>query len=344
MRFDRQIRLFILLITSIVTGFLMTSCGGGAATVAGGGVGGTGISTGSITGFGSMEVNGVWFNTDSASFSRDGEPGLTQDDYSLGEVVTIVGTIDAGGTTGTANEVIFNDELEGPITVAPPQGQAEGQMEVLYQIVKYDAQTELHDEVNDDPNKLTSIDELAAGNVVEVSGYRDASNNILATSIKLSDDFHDNSEEIEVKGVISSDDNDGEFNIGTLVIDYSGIAPGELTHLGNHPWNGQYVEVKSTTQIAGGVMTASEIEIESGPVDIAEGDSVEVEGLITDFTTPASIFYVKGQAVQVNTQTAYVREGGGPADQGDLANDVLIEAEGTIEGGVLIADTIMFKQ
>ena len=45
--------------------FALSTCGGiGGSEFAGGGTGGTGISTGSITGFGSVVMNGVHFRTD----------------------------------------------------------------------------------------------------------------------------------------------------------------------------------------------------------------------------------------------------------------------------------------
>ena len=48
----------------LLLAFLSFSCGIGGSDFAGGGTGGTGISTGAISGFGSVVVNGVHFRTD----------------------------------------------------------------------------------------------------------------------------------------------------------------------------------------------------------------------------------------------------------------------------------------
>ncbi|MDP4918587.1 MAG: DUF5666 domain-containing protein, partial [Haliea sp.] len=93
---------------------------GGIASIAvgGGGIGGSGqssTSSGSIDGFGSIFVNGVRFDTDDAEVLIDGE--LRNDDaLRLGMVVVVTGQIDEGNTTGTAQRVIYDNELKGPIS------------------------------------------------------------------------------------------------------------------------------------------------------------------------------------------------------------------------------------
>ena len=50
----------------------------------------TGIAQGPISTFGSVVVNGVRYDTSSATFTINGTPG-TQDDLSVGQVITISG-------------------------------------------------------------------------------------------------------------------------------------------------------------------------------------------------------------------------------------------------------------
>ena len=99
----------------ILVCILLNACGSDSLQLANG-VGGTGISVGRLTGFGSMYVNGIKFNTDNATYIRDGVGSKSQDDFSTGEIVRINGTIDSNKITGTANEVIFTDLLEGVVT------------------------------------------------------------------------------------------------------------------------------------------------------------------------------------------------------------------------------------
>ena len=50
------------LLAGLIIGMALASCGGGGGQVAEGGIGGTGISTGTVTGFGSVYVNGVKYD------------------------------------------------------------------------------------------------------------------------------------------------------------------------------------------------------------------------------------------------------------------------------------------
>ena len=90
--------------TLLTAAFLVgvASCGGGTQ-LAGGGIGGTGISQGAITGFGSIFVNGVEFNTSGATIIKDGNT-VTQNDLKIGMVVTVDGSIDTS-TSGSATTV-----------------------------------------------------------------------------------------------------------------------------------------------------------------------------------------------------------------------------------------------
>ena len=62
--------LVVALLLASVTVSLSTCGGIGGSEFAGGGTGGTGISTGSISGFGSVVMNGVHYRTDNASGPR----------------------------------------------------------------------------------------------------------------------------------------------------------------------------------------------------------------------------------------------------------------------------------
>ena len=73
-------------ITLTITLFLL-SCGG--AMIAEGGTGGTGVTTGTVQGYGSLFVNDVEFDVSDAVFLRNGQPAPNgEQDYTVGEVVT----------------------------------------------------------------------------------------------------------------------------------------------------------------------------------------------------------------------------------------------------------------
>ncbi|MES9848282.1 MAG: hypothetical protein ABW145_07830, partial [Candidatus Thiodiazotropha sp.] len=94
----------------------LTSCGGGGGPqVADGGIGGTGITQGRVTSFGSIFVNGIEFNTDDASFTVN-NMAATQDDLAIGMVVNISGSSDASNASGIADSVSYDSLIEGVVS------------------------------------------------------------------------------------------------------------------------------------------------------------------------------------------------------------------------------------
>ena len=135
--------------TVILIGTLvMASCGGGGEQVAGidsrGAPSAVGIvAKGTITGFGSVIVNGQTFSTNSATFTIDGQPG-TQSDLAVGDVVMIEGTITDGGAP-VASSVTYDDAVEGPIIDIDLAAQT---LTVLGQLVRVDSATSFDDGIS----------------------------------------------------------------------------------------------------------------------------------------------------------------------------------------------------
>ena len=95
----------------------LVACGGSGSSGGVAGIGGSGfISSGSVTGFGSVFVNGVKFETGSATFDIDDSGSGSQDDLAIGMVVKVNGSINDDGVTGTATSISFDDELQGPVS------------------------------------------------------------------------------------------------------------------------------------------------------------------------------------------------------------------------------------
>ena len=166
-----------LLIVPLVAALSLAGCGGGSITVAEGGIGGTGISSGTVTDIGSIKVNGVLFETDSAAIYVEGirvdDPDdptdatglfLSSQGFNVGQVVRVVGDFSADGKTGTADAVYYNDSLEGPVASASQIDATTQRLVVMGQLVIVDSQTK-PDGVN-----LVTFD---PNDIVEVSGLRD---------------------------------------------------------------------------------------------------------------------------------------------------------------------------
>lgn len=302
----------------------LTSCGTNGMTTAGGGVGGTGISQGPITGFGSVFVNGVEFSTTGTVINKNGTPS-TEGDLRVGMVVTVQGSFDPNGTTGIATQIDFNDYLEGPIQSINTVDQS---LIVMGQTVKVDAGTQY--------DVVTGFGDLQVGYVIEMSGLPQADGTILATYIELKSTSCSQGEEFEVKGMISGLDTTARtFQLGDLVVNYNTatfekLPPGGLS-------DGLFVEVQTTDCFNGGILIATKVEGLSAGVSGTEGTHVEMEGFITRFVS-ATDFDVNGQPVSTTGATIY--ESG---TSNDLALNVQVEVEGNLDAnGVLIANKISF--
>jgi hypothetical protein len=284
------------------------------------------VAVGTITGFGSIFVNGVEFDTSGATFTIDDNPGV-ESDLQVGQVVRVSGTIDDNGITGSADDVVFDNEVEGAITSIDV---ATGEIVVLGQVIVIDAATAFDDRFAD-----PSINGLAVGDLVEVSGFPDASGVIRASRIEPGDANGD----LEVRGEVSNlDAANSHFDLNGLTVDYSGATLDDFG--GGAPANGDFVEVHGSSVDANGVLIATRVEREDGPLDGVGNDvQVEVEGLITRFAS-ATDFDVAGQPVTTTSGTEF--ENG---DAADLALDVKVEAEGFIDdSGVLVADKVSIRR
>jgi len=313
---------------------ILTSCVSNGMTTAGGGVGGTGISQGPITAFtasGSVSVNGVEFSTNGTVIMKNGIPS-TQGDLGLGMIVTVQGTFDSDGIHGTANQLDFNDNLEGPI-----QSIGSDTLVVMGQTVKVDTGT--HYDV------VTGFGDLQIGYVIEVSGLPQADGTILATYIELKSTSYTPGEEIEIKGIISGLNTSAQtFDIvvnssspTSLTVYYNGAT---LENLPSGLKDGILVEVMSTSGFNNiGQLIAGKVEGLSAKISGSEGTRVELEGFISQFDPlNPNNFDVNGQPVSTTNSTVY--ENG---TSSNLGNNVRVEVEGTLDAnGVLIASKISF--
>ncbi len=310
---------------------LITACGGGGggtisnpiAGITGTGISGGGTLTpiktvGTITGFGSIFVNGIEFETDTASVTLDDNPGV-QGDLKLGMVVKITGQIDDSGLAGQASVVSFDDEVQGPVSAIVVLGDPnKKQITILNKTIIVDQVSTVFDG--------TTFANLVIGDLLEISGYHDASNNLIATRVERKELFVSNSSEIEIKGVVSNL-TASTFSLDAFTINFgsanlSDVPGGLLTA-------GMAVEVKGT--LSGNTINASEVDQEDD--FFGEDESkISMEGLITDFTGIDS-FYINGQQVNASSATLF------PATL-TLANSISIEAEGPIVNGILMATKV----
>jgi len=284
-----------------------------------GGDGSAAVSTVSIGTMikGSVIVNGVRFEDNAAAISADDSaklPAFLAD----GMTVKVKGTINSDGLTGTAEKIEVENEVRGPIA-----SKGADSLVVLGQTVAVDGATVFAN--------VSGFAALNAGDEVEVHGQRDLNNVIRATRVELLGA----GAEDELKGVVSEKDVvPSTFKIGGLLITYD--ASTVIFPAGAPFGNGDVVEVHLG---AGNVATRIEVEdLEDADFDLAEGLEVEVEGFVSGFSGHPGSFLVSNQQVQTLSGTRF--EGGIAAD---LANNMKVEAEGHMNGGILVAEKITFK-
>jgi cytochrome c-type biogenesis protein CcmE len=275
------------------------------------------VSSGVITGFGSVYINGVRFNTDNAAFSTDDKDNDSEDALEVGMVVTLEGAMGANGETPTASKIKYNASAEGPVSEI---NLAEQSFTVLGQVYYVDEFTEFDDEL--------TFEALLVGDYVEVSAKQNAQEQWLATRVEKSSD----SEDIKLKGTVSELNTESkQFNIGTLVVDYSSAdVDGELA-------NEVMVKIKASSEPVDNVLTADEVEVKAMP--FAAGQKVFVEGEIDDFES-ASLFEVNDQVVITNEQTVFA-----VGKLEDLQEGIQVVVSGALnEENQLVAHLIRFKQ
>lgn len=317
---------FISLTATALLAVGLTACGGGGGDSAppvnnpppAGGIDGVGIAIGPITNFGSIFVNGIQFSTSSAQVRIDDNPG-SESQLKVGQVIQVKGRIANDGRTGTAETVSFNDSVEGPVQSVDL---AASTLVVLGQVVRVTATT-----IFDNSFANPSLAGIAVGSIVEVSGFPNGAGEIVATRIEPKPAGG----VFELFGVVSALSGT-RFNITTTVVDFAAAA------LPNgSPSNGACVEVKGSA-FAGGVLTATRVEVQGCTLAVANGDRGEIEGLITRFVS-ATDFSIGPQAITTTGATTYVN-----GNAAGLRLNVKVEAEGSFNAaGTLVATKIDFK-
>lgn len=300
----------------VLTAMVMAACNGGGDLA---GIGGSGfISTGTITRFGSVFVNGVEYETDQSTFNIEGMNGSEQD-LRIGMVVQLSGNVNADGITGTATSIQYSNELQGPVADIQDLSVTEKSFTIMGQTVIITQADTAYEGVG--------FGSIVPGNVVEVSGFYDQNGDLQASYVELKSDTFDGSSEVEVKGSISNLSGTS-FTVQGITVDASSVSV--LEGFTNGLQEGLLVEVKGTFDTVANILRATEIEAEDDLFD--DADEVEIEGYITSYTDN-NHFEVNGIPVDASNIGSTLQ----------LSAGIKIEVEGYINNGVLIAEEIELR-
>jgi len=311
---------------------LAAACGGGSSGDSTSGISGTGFAVGTITGFGSVIVNGLHYGTTTATITSDGS-NINESQLKIGDYVVVVADINNDGSRD-AQSISLEESVEGFVfSVTPQPGDPRiGNINVMGQLVQVTTNTGL-----DNFSDLNDL--LASSDCVEVYGLNNsASNAIDATRIEKKAACG----EVEIKDFIDSVNQAAKtFVITGLTVDYSsgqllGLANGELLA-------GMFVEIKadaSSVDINGASVLARTVEVKSEGINesISDNDEAEIEGYVDGCPAGAcSSFRVSGVPVQIDINTQFEPSSFG---QADIIDGIKLVAEGAFSGGVLIASNL----
>lgn len=300
------------ILTAILVALVLGGCGGGSSgdTVADsdpGGIGGTGVSSGSISAIGSIVVNGRRFDIESAEITVN-DTLESRSALEVGYVVDVQGDFD----DGVAESVEFIPDLVGPVTgTSIPEGNDTGTLAVMGQVVQVTATTVF--------TNVAGADQLAAADRVLVSGFRNSRQEIVASHIRFAPDSEDFAED-QIVGRATSISQDG-FEIAGLRIDSAFL-----------PDAGERVIATGTYR------SGADPRFEAGDVvemDNLRGDpadAVELEGIVEAFTGLSSPFTVDDVTIDAS---------GATIEGGEIGIDAEVEVDGSFDrNGILIARRI----
>jgi hypothetical protein len=292
----------------------LSACGGGggggsAPSAAGGGTPppppapATEVTVvGPITGFGSVYVGGIRFDTNGARYELDDRAASDDSALSVGMVVKVKGTLDGDGRNGEAEAISYDDELEGRVEnlAVDPTDDTLKNFTILGMQITADESTTVF---RSDDDAGFGFASLADGDNVEISGYYDG-DTLIATYVEKEDD---NDDDVEVKGTVANAGGSGfdltladGSQLAVTLADGAAIPPAGIQ-------NGQFVEVEGMIPDPGAVpleLVASKVELEDDDFLDEGDDEVEIEGVLT-FDAAADAWTVFGTPLAFDSGTQY---------------------------------------
>jgi len=322
-------------LATLVSSAFVAACGGGggdaatSATTTGttsgsttsSGTGSTAsvLTQGTVTGFGSVIVNGVRFDDSGVdALDDDGRKQV----LGLGMSVEVSsGSID-DSRNARAHALRVGAQLLGPVASVAADGLS---LVALGQTVDVSDTTVLDDSLS------AGIASLVAGDLVEVHGTTDASTgHLVATRIEQKA----SATAYKLRGTVAALDTTARtFRIGGATISYasldSALVPATLA-------DGVLLRVTLATtplDAAAGLWQATSLGLRGAATTVATGTATEVRGSITAFTS-ATAFSIDGLVVDASAATF-------PDGSSGIVLGARVEVHGTVNAsGVLVATRV----
>jgi hypothetical protein len=329
------------LILTMAMASVLTACGGGgggynAGTTPGGTTPGTtpgtsastAVAQGTVTGFGSVIVNGVHFDVKDAAIDVDGEAHV-ESDLAVGQTVSITGTVDADGIHGKAKKLSAETQLRGPIDSIDL---VNGVIVTLGQSIRITADT-----FYEDGHTAAS---LKVGDVIKVSSNTNAAGNLVATRIEVKTGSE--AKDLFLSGAVADLNTTAmTFTINGTTVDYSKATLADLPS--KTISNGMLVRVHG--KVINSIFVANG-NVHSSILDIKHDDeldskiNLEVGGLVANLV-PSTSFTLHDTKVLISSSTTFVN-----GLVTDLSNSLQVRVKGKLDADHnLMAEkiTLIFK-
>jgi hypothetical protein len=283
----------------------------------------TAYTEGTITGFGSVIVNGVRFDDSSCTVVDDSGTTTTASALKLGMRVEVSsGDVDNSAGTAKAVKVAFGSRVLGPVAAVGTTT-----LTVLGQTIDIVDATVFDN--SSLPNGLASV---AAGTVVEVHGLPDsATGHILATRIEAVT----GATAYKLRGAITALDTAAKtLSIGATAISYGSatLSPSTLALA-----TGLVVRITLPTTIAGQPYAASTVSVPgrlSSSTTTTTPLPAHVRGTVASYSASAKTFTLDGLKVDASGVTTLPT---------GLADGVEVDVTGSVSNSVLVATAVTLK-
>ena len=314
---------------------ILAACGGGSS---GGMSSSSSMSSsmasasGTITGFGSVFVNGQEFATDMHTQVLDGD----NDDAASSTSSLAVGmTVDVDASGGSATMLRFTSAVRGEVDAVD---QMQGTLTVLGQTVQTTGGTSFAGNVGNTPSgsSVAQFSDIHVGEYVVVFGFLECTGascssgatSLVATLVNEPASMG----KYRVQGYVNNySSSTNSFTINGLTVDIAttGASPTMCNTMNCSFSNGDFVSVRSTTAPNGSftagtlTLTASDVKLRNVAPTFAVGSTVTIEGPVSQLN--GTTFVVRGITVDASGISSSVMAA--------LASNQIVEVTGTVTAG-----------
>lgn len=235
------------------------------------------IKTGTITGFGSIYIDGKRYITDNAAVTTNGNTGRSITDLSVGMRVSLLVNESNDGSDSEATQVSYERDIEGQVVSIDRNNNL---INVAGTAIAY--------------NNLThfigvSESSLRVGERIEASGIVNQQGQYIASYIEIDNDESNDGQEYTIGFISNLDVNNQTFELNSLTVNFAEA-------IGDTPSAGALVKVAG--QVVNGVFTASYIDIE-GQEDYRQWEDdalnrLEIHGIITALSPDNTTLSING--------------------------------------------------